>query len=288
MTAPIARHHSTHAAAPRAVVHPGASAPSARDVSWSRQTAPRPRPPDVFTPPIAPPTTLTRRERAIEHMLRFVPETDTELRSAIRAASASFSDRQLIRMDQAGVVFAANRVGGLPADRVRGAAEGLVNERSPTIGGRTGGRYLPELRTIQMRSRAEGSIVHEMAHAWDDVRNDRLRLSDAASPELQRRLALQDAGRTAFSSDTELAGALEAYRGRRPRPERGTTAFSLNADPHEPLENPREFYAEGYALFHRGSPERLEVLRRQAPELYRVLYREAAEGGTLRSQPAPP
>jgi hypothetical protein len=221
-------------------------------------------------------------------MMRFVPESDTTLRGAIRRASGSFSDRQLIRMDRAGVVFAANQVGGLPAERVRGAAAASVAARSPTMGGITGGRYLPELRTIQMRSHSEGAIVHEMAHAWDDVRNDTVRLGDGASPTLQRRLALEDEGRTAFWSDRQLGGALDAYRSRNPRPndERGLSAFSLTANPHQPLENPREFYAEGYALFHRGSPERLEVMRRQAPELYRVLHREASEAGTLRAQPA--
>lgn len=279
MTSPISRHAPVRTPAP---VRPHHVAPP--EVA---RESPRRRPADVYTPPVAPPAPLTRRERAVEHMLRFVPERDTELRSAIRSASSSFSDRQLIRMDRAGVVFAANRVGGLPAERVRGAAEGLVNARSPTMGGRTNGRYLPELRTIQLRSRSEGAIVHEMAHAWDDVRNDRVRLGDGASPEVQRRLALEDAGHTAFTSDRELSGALAAYRGRHPRPndDRGLSAFSLTADPHEPLENPREFYAEGYALFHRGSPERLEVLRRQAPELYRVLYREASEAGTLGTQP---
>lgn len=279
MTSPISRHAAGRSPA---VVRPHQM--TSPEVA---PEAPRRRPADVYTPPVAPPVPLTRRERAVEHMMRFVPESDTELRTAIRGASSSFSERQLVRMDQAGVVFAANRRGGLPAERVRGAAEGFVNERTPTIGGRTGGRYLPELRTIQLRSRSEGSIVHEMAHAWDDVRNDRVRLGDGASPQLQRRLALEDAGHTAFASDRELAGALQAYRGRRPNPndERGHSAFSLNADPHEPLENPREFYAEGYALFHRGSPERLEVMRRQAPELYRVLYREASEAGTLGTQP---
>lgn len=280
MTTPISRHAPVRTPAPVRPHHVGSPEVQARE-------APRRGPADVYTPPVAPPAPLTRRERAVEHMMRFVPESDTELRSAIRGASSAFSERQLVRMDQAGVVFAANRVGGLPADRVRGAAEGLVNARTPTMGGRTGGRYLPELRTIQMRSRSESAIVHEMAHAWDDVRNDRVRLGDGASPELQRRLALEDAGRTAFSSDRHLASALEAYRGRHPRPndERGRSAFSLTADPHEPLENPREFYAEGYALFHRGSPERLEVMRRQAPELYRLLYREASEAGTLGAQP---
>ena len=103
MTSPISRHAPVRTPVP---VRPHHVAPP--EVA---RESPRRRPADVYTPPVAPPAPLTRRERAVEHMLRFVPERDTELRSAIRSASSSFSDRQLIRMDRAGVVFAANRVG---------------------------------------------------------------------------------------------------------------------------------------------------------------------------------
>ena len=158
---------------------------------------------------------------------------------------------------------------------------------------------MPELRTIQMRTTSEGSVLHELAHAWDDVRNDRARLPDAGNPAMQRRIAEQDGGvaipgqpppvRTAFHSDQTLERARDAYTSQDLDPNDGdrSRAFALNAPRTEPMKNPREFYAEGYAVFHRGDARQVDVLRRSAPELYRVQHGEARAEHTLFSQPPP-
>jgi hypothetical protein len=228
-------------------------------------------------------------------MLRFVPE-GSALRGAAREAASSFSQDQLTRMDRAGVVLVPNEPASLPAGRVSGmvstaGASEQFAARPPTVDGHTRGRYLPELRTIQVKDSTANIVIHELAHAWDDVRNDNHRLTNEATPTTQQALAREDRAHTGFASDQTLERARLAYVAGQPTPNdegRGPSRlFSLAAPPEESRKNAREFYAEGFAVFHRGSPEQLDVLRRQAPALYQVLYREARRERTLGSQPAP-
>jgi hypothetical protein len=280
---------------------PSAESGRASPNERSRQTEPgRSRAParhgdDIFVPPVRAPA--TSRADQLQHMMRYLPAEDTELRGSIASAAAAFSDRQIARMDRCGVVFAANRPGSLPAPRVQGLADAGLPAVPDTIQGtNTNGRYIAQMRTIQVRGTADGRVIHEMAHAWDDVREEpsgRLqRLGDAGNPRLQRQLYMERESH-GFHSQGHLVEALADYRSHRPLPNMmgahgvNPTAFSLTADHSEPMSNTREFYAEGFSVFHRGSAAQLEVLRRQAPMLYHALYSEARAEETLRNQPAP-
>ena len=244
---------------------------------------------------------------------------NSPIRGRALAASRSFSTEQLRRMHAAGVRFAD--IGGVPSTRL---LEGSNSERPL----RTPGRYLPSSRVVQMRDTAStGKIRHEMAHAWDEVRNDRLQLRDDASqverrrtmlrlnhqdargqlPSMRRRAQMRRAGSperaaaeaqirsvdretrgvaAGFHSDTALQGAFEAYRGRmmgRPRDQ----GLEYAAREGHALRSAREFYAEGFNAFHANSHSR-ERVRQTAPELYRVLHREATQHGTLPTAATPP
>jgi hypothetical protein len=113
----------------------------------------------------------------------------------------------------------------LPCERV---LEG--SQASQRLGGL--GRYLPEARTIQVRDGVStGEVMHEMAHAWDDVRNDRVRMRDdlsaAQRADQQLRFNHQDAADESCVSPPRAA--TRSCAASRPR---STPTTTLASTPH--------------------------------------------------------
>lgn len=224
------------------------------------------------------------RDEMLTHMMRNLP-ADSPQRDAIRTASASFSTEQLRRMEQGGLIFADTN--SVPRDR---EPAGMV---TTNWGRSTHGRYLDATRVVQLRT---GNVSpdfarHEMAHAWDDIRNDHRGGDPLSAANVADRIAHRnDVGRTATFSSHETPGlrsAFDAYANRT-NPNMPNTGFGVGASVRETLENPREFYAEGFAVFHSGNAAEVGRLRSNAPELYRILHTEAQRAGTLpASAPAP-
>lgn len=306
VTQPAAQ--ATPHAAPARTTAPRPASPASPPASPASPNLASP-PPDTYCrsgvpvrPPATVPTGPRERERLLEDMMRDLP-ADSPIRARAQSASGSFSTPQLRRMQEAGVRFANDDA--LPCERV---LEG--SQASQRLGGL--GRYLPEARTIQVRDGVStGEVMHEMAHAWDDVRNDRVRMRDdlsaAQRADQQLRFNHQDAaGRElrvpaarrhaelrgvapAFHSDNDpgINAAYDAYQGRFARGQLlREGAFDLGAEGHS-RDNPREFYAEGFRVFHQDAGARDRLIR-NAPELYRILYDEARRDGTLPSGAPPP
>lgn len=146
--------------------------------------------------------------------------------------------------------------------------------------------YVQAIRTIFIRRRVNsGYLTHEMAHAWDHIRNlparNRVRL-DNLNP--QRRLQLiEHPGRFYTATNrrhsintggTRLTfqQMLENYRSRVPRRE---LAFSRAAREGYSMRSVQEFYAEGYAVFHGTSEYEQAKIYKYAQEFYTFLEGEA-------------
>lgn len=273
----------------------------------------------------------TERDRILGDMSQSIQGAEhAHLRRSIRTASAGFSTAQLRRMRDQGVVFAGE--GHAPADRrLAQAPSDRPFHGSTTVHG----RYLAESRVVQLQNNASpAAAMHEMAHAWDDVSNDRTRLRSGHQTRAMTRLNHQDArgqaaalehqagsvdspqgrahlqqraralrsaagrGAAAFRSDSAryqpggmtMHQMLDRYRGRvgRTQDDRARRAFDVSAHRGYSMQNAREFYAEGYAAFHGTNTESRRRLRAQAPELYRVLHREAQAQHNLPAGAPPP
>ena len=99
------------------------------------------------------------------------PPPDARMRERMLGAMGSFSTDQLGRMRDQGVRFSG------PHLRDSRVLEGTASSRPM----QSPGRYLAESRTVQLRPNVNtGQIRHELAHAWDDVRNDRTRFDENA------------------------------------------------------------------------------------------------------------
>jgi hypothetical protein len=210
-------------------------------------------------------------------------------RDRLLAAVRSFTVGQLGRMVDAGVRFWGPT--GVPPE-LAGIVEAPEIREDAQAGARAS--YVPTARFIRVR-RGSGpqQVMHELAHAWDNVRTGRLtplrRLLGARDPaealaaEAERTEdAMWTGARTRHSTQDEngrrvrltIAEMLQRYRDRRVLRENrfGTPGTREGYS----MRDAREFYAEGYAVFHGGDAEQRTRLREQAPELYHLLAREAA------------
>lgn len=210
------------------------------------------------------------------------------LRPRLLNAVRLFRASQLRRMRRAGVRFWGPT--GMPPE-----LDGIVQTPELPAGAPAGARasYTPTARVVRVRTTSPVShIVHELAHAWDNLRSGRvrpvrsmLRGRDPAGAferehrrtgsrwwsDSRRRHRTRDAGgRTVRMTISEM---LEAYRGRRILRENrfGTPGTREGYS----MRSTKEFYAEGFAVFHTGSLEQRDKLRAQAPELHHLIAREA-------------
>jgi hypothetical protein len=212
---------------------------------------------------------------------------DDEQRARLLRALRPFSPAQLRRMTRAGVRFWGPT--GVPPE-LEGIVEAPEIHEDATAGTRAS--YVPTARFIRVR-RASGAVqvMHELAHAWDNVRTGRLRPLRRLLAERDPVEALsQEAERTAGSMWTHsqrrrstrdengrrvrltIEEMLERYRNRRfLREERFGTPGAREG---YSLLNVEEFYAEGFAVFHGGDEDQRARLLAQAPELYHLLESE--------------
>jgi hypothetical protein len=162
--------------------------------------------------------------------------------------------------------------------------------------------YLAELRVIRVfpeqldRGTAIGHIRHELAHAWDDLRNEASpRALDSLSDTHRRQAVLErsrerrplasDSPRRLPPHNLSMAQMLALYLNRLPTREY-SFANPGTAEAHAGR-TVREFYAEGYSVFHGPHDTSKARLLRYAPELFGYLATEARGFGlTVPDRPA--
>jgi hypothetical protein len=169
---------------------------------------------------------------------------DQTLRDRVAIAGGAFTQNQIQRMDRAHVRFWQHE--GLPAEFVQRF------QLPPSAGLHRLKRahYLHQIKVIRLLPSATPThIIHELAHAWDHVRDGRMQ----ASPAMRRMFDLYK-GRVRGNDRLPFYSAYERYS----------------------LTDALEFYAEGYTVFHHPTPNEQQQLRllRFAPELYEFLARE--------------
>ena len=160
----------------------GGGLPGLRGLSSGAGRAPVVAGPSVAgSTPARSPADKRKRTAILNDMVRDMkPPASDPMRARIRVAMESFSVSQLTRMRDQGVEFAG--AGGIPKDRQLPGGPSAKAKSTP-------GRYVSEARTVHIDGRASvGQIRHELAHAWDDVRNDRTRLDDSKSASERRNL----------------------------------------------------------------------------------------------------
>lgn len=202
--------------------------------------------------------------------------------SQIEAAMRAFSLHQLQALQQAGVRFWAPD--SLPPefkDRVK-----VDNLSTP-------GEYLDIIHVIRIaRNATTDAIRHELAHAWDHVRTGKVKpvgqLNDKAFEKAVNNTP-------ALSSTTDEKRATKETQAGKVSGVRLTIGEMLarykqwslreqsfdNPSTREGYskQSPREFYAEGYSVFHGGREWNQARLLYYAPELYALLEAEAKQQG---------
>ncbi len=224
-----------------------------------------------------PQTEVEQRNQFYADFTRELTGISEEVRNRITISLCDFSIRQLTTFRTAGLRLWED--GSLPP---------IFSEDVERDSRRGSASYARSIRTIFIGSIVTtGYLTHELAHAWDHIRNlppiSRVRLDDLN--ERQRRRLMRNPGQ--FLSETnrrqELRGSDETarmtfsqmhanYLRRLPYPRNG---FGLGAEPTYAGRNPQEFYAEGYAVFHSNSILEQAKIFLYARELYVYLYNEA-------------
>jgi len=226
----------------------------------------------------------------ITRMLRSIqPPLSEGERQVIDQAFRAFSERQVALMDRAGLRFWPERWGIVPefADFVRQQEPSAAEERTHPAA------YDPGTRAIYYRRGINRpmTLIHELAHVWDDLRNDRgweLRAMDSLPADSRERMSNRLRGRRkAYASDSprrvgaarlSLGQMWELYVGRTERAREQT--FDAHPTPcGYSRTNVHEFYAVGYSVFHGDNMDAKARLLAAAPEFYDYLAEEAlAEG----------
>jgi hypothetical protein len=224
------------------------------------------------------------RETILKNMLTGVdPPPDEDLKKSILAAMKGFSDKQLEKMEQAGVRFWPFLKGAPPEYNVTGVSD---------LG--TPAEYKKELRLVRIspaslkRPGITDMLRHELAHAWDDVRNEtsppnlRKLKGDALTNELTRLAG--DTMPFESQSTKKLAPGkfsmeemLDRYK--KGLPERDMSFANPSTAESHVAADVMEFYAEGYSVFHGFCDLCQSRLLRLAPELYNYLELESKTYG---------
>lgn len=223
---------------------------------------------------------LQQREEILQDLTREF-QINQSVRNVLISSLCDFSINQLQQMQQSGLRIW--RRGSLPP-----VFAGDNIEIDTSGGGHAS--YVKGVRTIFLTERVNsGFLTHEMAHAWDHIRNlpARLRVRLESLPRRRRRQLAQHPGR--YLSETNrrqqlnVEGAAAArgftfeqmyqnYLRRLPRRE---MAFSRAASEGYSRVSAQEFYAEGYAVFHGTSEYEQAKIYKYARELYIYLHDEA-------------
>jgi hypothetical protein len=224
------------------------------------------------------------RETILKNMLSGVdPPPDEDVKKSLRAAMQAFSDKQLEKMEQAGVRFWPFVKGAPPEYNLTG----VPDLSAPA-------EYRKEFRAVRIspaslkRPAITDYLRHELAHAWDDVRNEksppnlRTLKGDALTDELIRLAKDQmpfdsQSSRKLDPGKLSMQEMLDRYQKSLPEKEM-SFAHPSTADKHAG-KNVMEFYAEGYSVFHGYCDICQARLLRFAPELYDYLAQESKSYG---------
>jgi len=227
-----------------------------------------------------------QRDQILQDMLRGLTATEKDsVCKRFRRALAAFSTSQMLTMKSAGVRFW--RAGEFPPPFKDDYAPGKAKRNEMA-------RYHPEVRVIQWGTRAGvDEIRHELAHAWDHVRGGKVARLDAYKGARLKK-AVQAAA--TFSSEKNEArltveeivhgqkqkvglSIKDVYDRFMKRPAAAYWSFAnTKTDPEHVTSDVREFYAEGYSVFHGDNEDAQAQLLCDAPELYQLLENEANEG----------
>lgn len=237
---------------------------------------------------------MTDRDAIVDRMLRDVdPPVSQSVKNVIRNALAAYSNRQVERIDHFGLrIWPDNACSSsmLPPEFVGIAQPQQLH--SPA-------RYYPPMRTIFIRAThfELGVFRHELAHAWDDILNERLALRplDQLSTD-QRRAAYQRVERqrpAVMHSQTARYRVTVAGRARLMTLDemrrsyvgrirvRDRQCFDVYNGSYQSMDNAQEFYAEGRAVFFAQDTFAQAKMLESAPELFQVFEQEAQREGLV-------
>jgi len=163
------------------------------------------------------------------------------------------------------------------------------------------GRYEPALRIIHWDIKRTGvdDLRHELAHAWDHVRTGKVQPLDKLKGDALIKAAQKTPPFTSESDEkrseiTETTGdkpkkvklsVKEMFDRFMNRPvsadptgsDSGFAFANPGTDPQHAARSVKEFYAEGYSVFHGDYEDGQAQLLCSAPELYQLLEKEAKE-----------
>lgn len=201
----------------------------------------------------------------------------------LRAALNSFSDGQRQVFLDAGVRFWP--VNSLP----REISEAWTGDEpdAPSYA-----HYVAACRTIRVQPRYWNRHIlrHELAHAWDWLRDRRGLVRLESLSRGRRRAAMRRENNHVAWSHNHLVTAFERYRatllrfGTAGRPNQRTYELSFDGGGaamrgYSFQHNVREFYAEGYAVFHGGYESHQVRMYAYARPLFDLLRAEAQQAG---------
>jgi Domain of unknown function (DUF4157) len=201
----------------------------------------------------------------------------------IAAAMRAFSLHQLHAMRSAGLRF-------WQGDSLPPEFQGRVVVANIS----TPAEYLDIIHVIRMAENATtDAIRHEIAHAWDHVRTGKVKpvgqLNDKAlvkaventpvlsSASKEKRATKETQGGKVRGVRLSISEMLDRYKKSAPLRENNFDNPSTRESYSK--SSPREFYAEGYSVFHSGREWNQARLLYYAPELYELLEAEAKQEG---------
>ena len=225
-----------------------------------------------------------QRQAILQDMLRgTTADEKRDWCKGLRRAMAAFSLSQLTALKAAGVRFW--RVGEFPPP--------FKGEFAPAEAKRFEmARYQPNTRVIQWGPKAGvDEIRHELAHAWDHVRGGKVARLDAykgarlkgavtadtpfASEATTKRLTIEESvGGERKKVRLSIPDMFDRFM-QRPALNSSWSFANTRTDPEHVLTGVKEFYAEGYSVFHSGNADAQAQLLCDAPELYQMLEVEA-------------
>ena len=224
------------------------------------------------------------RDTILNDMLTGIkPPPSDDVKNSLRTAMKAFGDKQLQRMDNAGVRFWPFVEGAPPEYRLTG----VPDLKAPA-------EYKKEFRAVRITpaSLAKSAITdflrHELAHAWDDVRNESNppNLRTLKGDALDNELARLAGDKEPFASQSlkkldpgklSMQEMFDIYN--KALPDKDWSFAHDSTAPRHAAANPMEFYAEGYSVFHGFCDTCKARLLRFATELYDYLEQEAKGNG---------
>ncbi len=226
-----------------------------------------------------------KRKALLTEFISDWPSIPNEIKTKVFKAMKAFSLRQLRKMKKVGLKFREKGAIITCPEPKKKPAEEITKAFRVGRGGKA--NYNSDIRIIGLNNASNVSdIRHELAHAWDNVQRIKLR------PLNLRKLChtmfgLGKKPKDKFKSERSrvIKRAFAKYKRRIGRSGEAKRLFAFdNPSTREgySLSTVKEFYAEGYSVFHGPHINKKARLLKFAPELYRYLNREAKRNGLPR------